>query len=290
MVVGDLRDPQAVDRAVAGTRFVVHAGATMKGGWEEHHAGTVVGTKNVVESCIRHAVEKLVHISSMSVVHWAERDRTAPVTEETPLEPRPTDRGAYTRAKLEAETVVVHHAKERALNAVILRPGQIFGAGIPLLTGAVGRRMGGVWLILGDGRMRLPLVYVDDVVDAIEMAIRSELRNGQIVQLIDEHELTQLDILQLAAGPDLKIVRVPRGIIMALGWLAERSFGALGLRPPVSTYRLSSALADRQFKCQRARQLLGWSPRTGVHAGIRAMSSTASEARLNGAPSVAWLP
>ena len=85
---------------------VIHAGAAMKGGWPEHQGSTVVGTRNVIEACLTHGVRQLVHISSMSVVDWAGSSGGAPVSEATPLEPRPEERGAYTRAKLEAERLV----------------------------------------------------------------------------------------------------------------------------------------------------------------------------------------
>ena len=100
--VGNLGDPDAVDRAVAGAERVIHCGAAMAGGWPEHYGSTVVGTRNVIEACRRHDVRQLVHISSMSVVDWA-GSRGGPLDESTPLEPRPEERGAYTRAKLEAE-------------------------------------------------------------------------------------------------------------------------------------------------------------------------------------------
>ena len=68
---------------------------------------------------------------------------------------------------------------------MILRPGQIFGGGIPLMNGAVARRAGGRWLVLGDGKLQLPLVYIDDVVDALMLAAGSKLSSGEVIQIID---------------------------------------------------------------------------------------------------------
>src|SRR5262249_16959740 len=52
VVYGDLGDPEAVDRAIAGVQLVYHVGATMRGrGWAAYEAGTVCGTSNVVHSC-----------------------------------------------------------------------------------------------------------------------------------------------------------------------------------------------------------------------------------------------
>lgn len=266
--IGNLGDPEAVDRAVKGAQTVIHVGAAMKGGWPEHLGGTVVGTQNVLDSCRRHGVGQLVHISSMSVIDWAgSAKRGAPVDESAELEPRPEERGAYTRAKLEAERAVVAAAKA-GLPCVILRPGQIFGGGINLVNGAVARSAGGRWLVLGDGQLELPLVYIDDVVDAIEAAVAKKLTGGQIIQIIDPEALTQADVLEVA-GRGKKVLRVPRPVVFALGKLSELPLGALGKQSPIGVYRLQSALARLHYSSSRAQALLGWRPRVGVREGIR---------------------
>jgi nucleoside-diphosphate-sugar epimerase len=266
VVLGDLGDPDAVERAVAGARTVVHVGAAMKGGWEEHERATVLGTRHVVEACRRHGVKKLVHISSLSVNDWA---GGGVLSERSAYEPRPEDRGHYTRAKLEAEKIVRGAVAEEGVPAVILRPGQIFGGRLPLLTPAVARRVGGRWLILGDGELKLPLVYVDDVVDAIVAALDGPLCDGEIIQLVDSHTLTQNECLAAAVPDGAKVLRVPRALVFAAGRMSEPVLAALGRKSPVSAYRLKSALARLEFKSEAARELLGWQPRVGVAEGIR---------------------
>jgi 2-alkyl-3-oxoalkanoate reductase len=266
-VFGNLGDPVAVDRAALGAETVIHVGASMKGGWPEHLGGTVVGTQNVIASCKKHKVKQLVHISSMSVVDWAGSAGKDRVAEDAALEPRADERGAYTRAKLEAERQVTAAARD-GLPCVILRPGQIFGGGIPLVNGAVARRAGGRWLILGDGKLELPLVYIDDVVDAIMAAIDKKLTRGQVIQIIDTATLTQTDVLDLA-GNGKPRVKVPRGVVFALGKLSELPLGAIGKPSPIALYRLQSALARLHYESDHALSLLGWQPRVGVREGIR---------------------
>ncbi|MEZ4404355.1 MAG: NAD-dependent epimerase/dehydratase family protein, partial [Kofleriaceae bacterium] len=264
--IGNLGDPAAVDRAVAGAETVIHVGAAMKGGWPEHLGGTVVGTANVIASCRRHAVTQLVHISSMSVIDWAGSVGKGVIDETAALEPRAEERGAYTRAKLEAEQLVTA-AAAAGLPCVILRPGQIFGGGIPLVNGAVARRAGGRWLILGDGQLELPLIYIDDVVDAILAAVAKRLTGGEIIQLIDGAQLKQRDVLALTGGG--KSIAVPRPIVFGLGKLSELPLGALGKPSPIALYRLQSALARLTWGTGKAERLLGWTPRVGVREGIR---------------------
>jgi len=275
VVLGDLGDPAAVDKAVRGARVVIHAGAAMKGGWIEHTCGTIRGTENVLESCLAHKIQQLVHISSLSVVHWAAGDDDRTLSERSAYEPRAEERGAYTRAKLEAEQLVVRYARERGLPTVILRPGQIFGGKIPLLTPAVARKLGSRWLILGSGRIRLPLVYIDDVVDAVELAVKKDLRGGEIIQLVDREALTQLEVLELATRRRPKTLRMPRWMVFSLGWMSQVMLGILGRKSPLNVYRLKSALAMRNFSSVRA-DMLGWEPRVGVREGIRRVTQGAA--------------
>lgn len=265
--IGDLGDAAAVDRAVAGAEVVIHCGATMKGTWAEHERGTILGTQHVLDAVAKHGVKQLVHISSMAVVDWAGSARMGPVTESAATEPRAAERGDYTRAKLEAETRV-RAAASAGLPAVILRPGQIFGGGIDLINGAVARNTAGRWLVLGDGRLELPLVYIDDVVDAVMAAIAKRLVRGELFHIIDPEHLTQNEVLALAGG-HRRVIRVPRALVFALGKISELPLRVLGKSSPIAAYRLQSALARLHYASDYAERGLGWKPRVGVREGIR---------------------
>jgi nucleoside-diphosphate-sugar epimerase len=122
--------------------------------------------------------------------------------------------------------------------------------------------------VLGDGKLELPLVYVDDVVDAILRAIDRRIAGGEVIQLIDPTRLTQEHVLGMAGGA-LPIVRVPRSLVFALGKLSELPLGLIGKPSPIAAYRMRSALARLRYESDRAEALLGWVPRVGVHEGIR---------------------
>jgi predicted dehydrogenase/nucleoside-diphosphate-sugar epimerase len=266
---GDLADPEAVRRALEGAEVVYHIGAAMKGGAAEHEGATVAGTRNVIEACRERPPRLLVHTSSLSVIDWAGAPDFAPVDEDTPDEPRPAERGVYTRAKLEAERMVRSAAREGALRAVIVRPGQIFGRRIPVLTPAVARRLGGRLVVLGDGELPLPLVYIDDVVDALLAAERGPLKAGEVIQIVDPEVVTQNEVLAAVAGAGARVIRVPRRAVFAAGKASELLLAPLGRASPLGTYRLRSALALRRFSAARAQQLLGWHPRVGVREGLK---------------------
>jgi len=281
--LGDLGDPAAVDQAVAGARIVYHVGAAMKGGAHDHERGTVCGTQNIVESVLRHDVKRLVYISSLSCLHAAASGRGAVVTEDWPIEPSPTKRGAYTQAKTEAEKIVRDAVRNRHLRAVVLRPGRVFGPGMTLLTPEVARRMGNFFVILGDGTRELPLVYVDDVVNAIILAAENSKFDGRVFHIVDRTHITQNQLVRdyiAKNATGAKVIHLPVAVLYGLALGLEVLSKVLKRAAPLSVYRAKSALARMQFDCSRAENEIAWQPRVGIVSGLR-KTMTAERAGSN---------
>lgn len=268
IVAGDLGDPAAVERAVAGTELVYHLGAACRGTAADFRRGTVVGTQNIVDSVVRHDA-RLVYISSLSVLHAAAMRKGARVAEGWPLEPNPDACGLYTQTKLDAERVVCQAVKERNLRAVILRPGLVCGPGGPLLTPAVGRRRGNRRTVLGNGNGILPLVYVEDLVDAILQAGRHGGFDGAIYQVVNDVVMTQNDLVrEVATHEPLRVCRLPRWLVYTLAFGVQTLAKVLRRAAPLSIYRVRSSIMRGVFDCGAARTALGWRPRIGVRAGL----------------------
>jgi predicted dehydrogenase/nucleoside-diphosphate-sugar epimerase len=271
LVYGDLGDPAAVDRAVDGVDLVYHVGAAMKGGPADFERGTIWGTRNIIESCLRHGVKRLVYVSSMSVLDQAGHRDGVTVDEKAPLEPFPEKRGLYTQTKLTAEAEVLAAVRGRGLSAVILRPGQIFGPGAETVSPAGTIGLGGRWVIVGSGSHPLPLVYVDDVVDALLLAADRTV-SGELFQLVDSTTITQKEYAAAAQeklGPSLRVVRMPTPVMMFLATAVE-VLGKLLKRPlPLSRYRVRSLRPLWPCDSSAAATRLGWTPRVGVREGMR---------------------
>jgi predicted dehydrogenase/nucleoside-diphosphate-sugar epimerase len=272
IVFGDLGDPSVVERAVAGTEIIYHLGAAMGGAPHDFERGTLVGTRNIVEMALKYQVPKLVYVSSLAVLHAAAARKGKPMREDFPLEPHANLRGWYTQAKLDAELVVTRAVKQWNLRAVILRPGQVFGPGAPLLTPAVARRVRKNLIVLGNGKLVLPLVYVDDVVDGILRAGKSEHFDGSIFHLVDSADVTQMKLAVRylkAVGENRGVICVPRFVAYSLALGVQLLAKALGRSAPLSIYRLQSVLAPISFDCSAAEQKLGWHPQVGVEEGLK---------------------
>jgi nucleoside-diphosphate-sugar epimerase len=282
--LGDLGDSAAVERAVAGAKTVYHVGAAMTGGAHDHERGTVAGTRNIVESVLKHGVQRLVYISSLSCLHAAIASETSQITESWPIEVAPQKRGFYTQAKTAAETIVRDAVTRRHLPAVILRPGRVFGPGAALITAEIARKVGNRFIVLGDGNRKLPMVYVEDVIDAIILASEKSNFDGSVFHIVDDEPITQNQLLEQYrenCAPNADVRHIPLPIIYTVAFALQFLGNVLRRSVPLTPYRLRSALAPMNFDCTQAHTQLGWSPRVGIRSGIRStISAEVAETQL----------
>lgn len=278
-VLGDLGDRDVVDRAVAGIKTVYHVGGVIHGEPADFVRGNVVGTENIVNSALRHAVDQFIYVSSLSVLQALRSEKT-PIDEQGELELFPELRGMYTQTKLQAERVVTRAVHQFGLPAVILRPGEVIGEGGPLMSSGVGQRKGNWLIMFGDGSLEMPLIDVQDLVDAIVAAEREGIRDGSIIHLVDPDSTDQNEMARRYSeitGESLRTIHVPKIAIFAAAWCLEKTLKILGRRGSFSVYRFRSALAPRSYDVSIAKHRLGWTPRRGLSGGMIA-SLNAQEA------------
>jgi dihydroflavonol-4-reductase len=126
--IGDVTDRHSVFEAVKGCEAVFHV-AGFVSFWRGHNETMkrihVDGTRNVVEACLAHRVKRLVQTSSIAAIGYETGGK--PATEETPFNWWPY-RIEYFNTKHLAEEEVREGIK-KGLDAVIVNPAVIFGAG-----------------------------------------------------------------------------------------------------------------------------------------------------------------
>lgn len=276
VVLGDLADAHAVEAAVCGATAVVHAGAAMRGGWAEHARATVAGTRHVVDACRRHAV-RLVHVSSLGVLDHVGLDGRRDVCEDAALERRPSERGAYTRAKLEAEALVRQAVETQGLDAVIVRPGILVDGAGPGRDAVSGLVVGRTLLLIGAGDTPLPLADVDAVAAALVRAIAADVPAGTVVHLVDGETPTRAEVSRaVAAREGLRVRALPPRLTAVVARLAAALAARAGRAAPLTPHALRAADAAVSYDCVTARTLLGWEPAARAGAAGRPASACAA--------------
>jgi nucleoside-diphosphate-sugar epimerase len=226
----------------------------------------VASTREVLAACQAQAIRRLVHISSPSV-YFAYGDRLG-ICEDDPLPPPVNE---YARSKRMAEQLVLQAALP---NGVILRPRAIFGpwdnALLPRLLRLM--RYGRLPLLRG-GRALIDLTYVDNVVDAVELALALPAAGATPVFNITNDEPIEAAALfaRIADSFGLPIQPVPRPYavadLVARGMeLAARLVP--GWEPPFTRYSLGTVAFSQTLDLRRARTELGYSPRVTLDSGI----------------------
>jgi NAD dependent epimerase/dehydratase len=249
IVAGDLRDPYAVAQACQGVTHVFHLGALIAIPYSYLHPREVVetnvlGTLNVLMAARETKVERVVHTSTSEVYGTA---RTVPISEDHPLQ----GQSPYSASKIGADKLVESFYCSYGLPAVTVRPFNTYGprqsarAVIPtIITQALARDQ----IRLGDLTPRRDLTYVEDTVAGFVAAGEASDVAGQTINLGSDQEISIGDLAQK--------------IIALVGRSVEIVMDEQRLRPKQSEVR--RLWSDNR----KARELLGWQPRTSLDDGL----------------------
>jgi len=215
-VRADLGRPLPAE-ALRGASVVVHAAAETAGGFDAHQRNTVDATRHVLAAMAAARVQRLVHVSSISVLRPPASLREIQ-DEATPLAPRAERLGPYTWGKCESEMLVTAAAREKTVDARILRPGALVDWTRPETPGLVGKRLFGRWH-LGLGRPGLPFAVcaVADAGEAVAWCAARFERAPAIVNLMDPVVTTRRQLLRAMRdhGWRGRVVWVPIGLLAA---------------------------------------------------------------------------
>jgi nucleoside-diphosphate-sugar epimerase len=261
---GDVGDRESLTTAFQGIDLVLHAAADTAGNAKAGELSTIQGTRNVIDLCRSFNVKKLIYISSCSVYGVADYKEGDVVTEASSLERFPELRGHYSLAKLKAEQLVTESIIQDRLPIVCLRPGTYFGPGgdifTPMMGFAAGRKL---FVIIGKGDFMLPLVSIDNLVDAIITVMRKSESNGKIYNVVDSDSPTKkryVESFLKKLYPNAKYFYLPYTLFYGIVYLQEITLGMLKRSPFLTRYRVVSSQKKISYDATRIQKELKWTP------------------------------
>jgi len=215
LVRANLRMPQSVAAAIAGSQAVVNAtGIFFQRGRQSYKAVHVEGAKTVASACRTLGVERLVHVSGIGAEMRGSRN-------------------AYIRSKAEGEQAVISAFEQ----ATFLRPSVVFGANDQIFNRMAGIAAKAPFVpVVGNGTIRVQPVFVGDV-GAAAAAVLAQRNTAKAVfelggpLVYTYRELAALVLQQIDRKKP--IVGIPAGLMKIAGFLAQQS-ALFGLTPPIT--------------------------------------------------------
>ena len=254
VMVGDIRDKEIVEEAAKGVDIVVHSAAALPLYSEEDIFTTDIdGTRNVMESSVKHGVARVIHISSTAVYGIPDHH---PLKEDDRL----VGVGPYGEAKIKAEEVCLEY-REKGMCVPILRPKSFIG---PERLGVFAlfydwARSGKGFPILGSGKNRYQFLDVEDLCEAIYLtATLDEGKVNDTFNIGAKDFTTMKEDFQAVldyAGYGKKIKPLP-----AAPFILTLRFLELLRLSPLYKWVYETAATDSFVSIEKAEKVLGFKP------------------------------
>lgn len=276
--LGDIRDAEAVARAVRGQDAVVHLAAKVDvvGPWRDFVDVNVRGTRRVIEALRSQGGGAMVQVSSPSVAHTGRSLAGSGAGAATPMRAR----GHYARTKAAAELFALE-ADSTDLAVTALRPHLVWGPGDTQLVGRIVERAHqGRLALVGSGTALVDTTYVDNAAAAIVAGLeRIEVAHGQalVVTNGEPRPIGELiaDICRAVGAPPPRL-HLPVGLAWGLGAVVE---GAVALservpglpaitQPPMTRFLAEQLSTAHWFDQRQTRDVLDWRPTVSIDDGL----------------------
>jgi NAD dependent epimerase/dehydratase len=251
VVAGDITDSFSVDRAVQGCEKVFHLAALIGIPYSysapaAYVATNVTGTLNVLQACLRHRVQRLVHTSTSEVYGTAQY---VPIDEKHPL----VGQSPYSASKIAADKLVESFWNSFDLPACIVRPFNTYGprqSARAIIPTIIAQALNSDTLKLGNLDPVRDLTFAADTARGFIAASQSDSLLGEAVNL--------------GVGEGFSVREIAERIIAFIGKKITIAEDADRIRPAKSeVMRLISNNA-------KMRALTGWAPAVAIDTGLQA--------------------
>lgn len=248
-----------------GINAVVHLAASLSGSAQEQYSSTVRGTENLLNTMRQAGVQRLVGISSISVLDYVAALPMSIIDESIPVFQDEREMGLYAAIKAKQEGLFVAFAAEPGNHCVILRPGLVFDEA--RLINAHAGTVKGPLRVLVEHEGEVPVVSVEGVASAILNAVEQNITSGQVIHLVNDglpNQQAYLAGLRRRGLLPVGGIEAPWRLMAGLTTMLYATAKAAGLREKLPEALLPQSFAARmkpfRYSNAKAKRLLGWVP------------------------------
>ena len=264
LICGDVADAAFMDKALAGISVVYDLAKATGSKWDDYYQNDVLVTKNIAECALANGVKQFIYTGTIDSYYSANAKEV--ITADTPLDYKIKNRNLYARSKAACEVLLMQMNREKGLPVTIFRPGVVIGKGCPPAHWGVGMFQSETRVqFWGSGENKLPLVLVEDVADALVLALGRADVVGQIFLLTDEALLSgrdYVDEVSKASGTKLRATPTSIWKFFMVDMFKEAAKNII--KHPnrkIPSYRDWDSRSHRaRYDNTKTKTVLGWNP------------------------------
>jgi nucleoside-diphosphate-sugar epimerase len=267
VIIGSITDPAAAKQACQGVDIVLHTAAVAKegGAFDHFREVNVGGTVNIATAAKNAGVKTFVHLSSVMVYGFNYPNQ---VTEAGPF---CGENNPYCQTKIEGEKELLQLNAPPDFGIIIIRPGDVYGPGSifwivrPLLL--MRQRL---FMLANGGRGIINHVYIDNLIDAIFLAIEKEAY-GEAFNITDGQETSWKEyftrLAEIAGVP--APFSLPADVLKFLLRLRCIGNAVLGKKADTLPESIDFVTRPYAYSISKARSLLSYEPKIDLAEGMQ---------------------
>lgn len=268
----DLIDGNQIIHACENQNYVFHCGALSSpwGKYQDFYSTNVIGTKNVVQGCVTHHVNRLIHVSTPSIYFNFTDKRN--ISEGDGLPEKAVN--AYAKTKLLAENAI-DLAYQQGLPVVTIRPRGLFGPGDTAILPRLIKAHESMPLpSFKEGKVLVDMTYVDNVVEALILCMNApDEALGRKFNITNDEPMYIIELLEklfIRLGIKLKTKSVNYPIANLAAGMLEHFYQLFfsNKEPPFTRYTLGLLAKDQTLDILAAKNILGYKPQVSIEEGL----------------------